>query len=79
MRGIVFGDMEQCVTADEMDFLERAILHALHDFEGPIAIGLRCGHVSAPNITLPLNVRVRLDLSNTKSPELRILEAAVTG
>ncbi|MCU1320583.1 MAG: peptidase LD-carboxypeptidase [Acidobacteriaceae bacterium] len=78
-RGIVFGDMTQCVAADEFEFLERAILHSLRDFTGPIAIGLRCGHVSAPNITLPLNVRVRLDLSDVESPRLQFLEAAVTG
>ncbi|CAN5668169.1 LD-carboxypeptidase [soil metagenome] len=78
-HGIVFGDMEQCVEADEFEFLERAILHSLRDFKGPIAIGLRCGHVSAPNITLPLNVRVRLDLSEVESPRLQFLEGAVTG
>jgi muramoyltetrapeptide carboxypeptidase len=81
VQGIVFGDMGQCVAAEESDLLERAILHSLQDFAGPIAIGLRCGHVSAPNITLPLNVRVRLDLANpaiNKNPQLRFLEAAVT-
>jgi muramoyltetrapeptide carboxypeptidase len=81
VRGIVFGDMSQCVAAEEMDLLERAILQSLRDFTGPIAIGLRCGHVSAPNITLPLNVRVRLDLADpnlNKNPQLRFLEAAVT-
>ena len=78
-RGIVLGDMHQCVPEDEMEFLDRAILHALRDFDGPIAIGLRSGHVSAPNITLPLNVRVGLDLSSATNPELRILEAAVKG
>jgi muramoyltetrapeptide carboxypeptidase len=78
VRGIVFGDMTQCVAAEEFDYLEQAILHSLRDFAGPIAIGLRCGHVSAPNITLPLNVRVRLDLSNSNGPQLRFLESAVT-
>ncbi len=81
VQGIVFGDMEQCVAAEELDLLEQAILHSLRDFAGPIAIGLRCGHVSAPNITLPLNVRVRLDLADpaiNKNPQLRFLEAAVT-
>jgi muramoyltetrapeptide carboxypeptidase len=77
-RGIVFGDMGQCVPPEESDLLERAILHSLRDFAGPIAIGLRCGHVSAPNITLPLNVRVGLDLTDEKNPQLRFLEAAVT-
>jgi muramoyltetrapeptide carboxypeptidase len=71
VRGIVFGDMGQCVGAEDMELLEGAILHALRDFEGPIAIGLRSGHVSAPNITLPLNAPVRLDLSDVKNPRLQ--------
>ncbi len=29
VRGIVFGDMRQCVSAEENDYLERAILHSL--------------------------------------------------
>jgi len=76
VSGIVFGDMGRCVAAEEAELLERAILHSLREFAGPIAIGLRCGHVSAPNITLPLNVHVRLDLS-TDEPQMTFLEAAV--
>ncbi len=54
VNGIVFGDMRQCVTAEEQEYLEGAILHALRDFDGPVAIGLRSGHVDKRNITLPL-------------------------
>ncbi len=83
VRGIVFGDMEQCLTetddaeakAAEMHLLEGALLHSLRDFEGPIAIGLQSGHVNTPNVTLPLNVQAELDLSG--EPTLRLLEAAV--
>jgi muramoyltetrapeptide carboxypeptidase len=77
VSGIVFGEMQQCVAADEMDRLEQAILHALRDFDGPIAIGLRSGHVDTPNITLPLGVRVRLDLVAAENPRMDFLEAAV--
>jgi muramoyltetrapeptide carboxypeptidase len=77
VRGIVFGDMAQCVAMEEMEFLERAILHSLRDFNGPIAIGLRSGHVNGANITLPLNVRVRLDVIDEENPRLEFLEAAV--
>jgi muramoyltetrapeptide carboxypeptidase len=77
VQGIVFGDMRQCVSAEENELLERAILHALGDFAGPIAIGLRSGHVSAPNVTLPLGVRARLDLAEAENPRLHFLEAAV--
>ncbi len=58
--GIVLGDMAQCVQPEEMELLEGAVLHALREFAGPVAIGLRCGHVDGENRTLPLGVRVRL-------------------
>ena len=76
VTGIVFGDMKQCVPAEDEPLLEQAILHALRDFAGPIAIGLRSGHVDSPNITVPLGVRVRLDLSAESDPKLEFLEAA---
>lgn len=75
--GIVFGDMKQCVGPEDQPLLEAAILHALRDFAGPIAIGLRSGHVDTPNITVPLGVRVRLDLREQENPRLEFLEAAV--
>jgi muramoyltetrapeptide carboxypeptidase len=77
VSGIVFGDMKQCVSPEDEPLLERAILHALKDFAGPIAIGLRSGHVDAPNITVPLGVRVRLDLQDAANARLEFLEAAV--
>ena len=79
VAGIVFGDMRQCVAPEEEPLLEQALLHALRDFAGPIAIGLRSGHVDTPNITVPLGVQVRLDLSQQESPQLEFLEAAVRG
>jgi len=78
VAGMVFGDMRQCVAPEEDGLLEQAILHALKDFAGPIAIGLRSGHVDAPNVTLPLGVRVRLDLSERERPRLDFLDAAVS-
>jgi muramoyltetrapeptide carboxypeptidase len=79
VTGIVFGNMGQCVPAEENEYLDRAILHALRDFDGPIAIGLRSGHVSSSNITLPLGVAVTLDLAEAGNPQMHFLEAAVTG
>ncbi len=77
VTGIVFGDMRQCISAGEEDYLDRALLHALHDFGGPIAIGLRCGHVGVSNITLPLGVAARLDLTEAGNPRMHLLESAV--
>jgi muramoyltetrapeptide carboxypeptidase len=78
VTGIIFGDMRQCVAGDEADYLDRAILHSLRDFDGPVAIGLRSGHVGAANITLPLGISARLDLSEAGNPRMHLLEAAVT-
>ena len=77
VHGIVFGNMEQCVAAEEQEYLERAILHSLRDFKGPIAIGLNCGHVNGANISLPLGIPVKLDLRDVENPQMHFLEAAV--
>jgi muramoyltetrapeptide carboxypeptidase len=60
VRGIVLGDMTANVKEDEMELLEAACLHALQDFAGPIAIGLRSGHVVGQNRSLPLGAWVRM-------------------
>jgi muramoyltetrapeptide carboxypeptidase len=78
VTGIVFGDMRQCITPEESDYLDRAILHALSDFEGPIAIGLRSGHVGYGNVTLPLGISAALDLNEAGNPRMHLLEPAVT-
>ena len=41
-----------------------------------MAMGLRSGHVDGANVTLPLGVRVRLELSG-RGIGMEILEAAV--
>ncbi len=77
VRGIVFGDMEQCAAdAAEAELIEQALLHRLKDFTGPVAIGLQSGHVNTPNVTLPLGVRVRLECTSQAS--LSFLESAVS-
>jgi len=78
VSGIVFGDMRQCISSDEADFLDRVILHALRDFDGPIAVGLRSGHVGVSNITLPLGIAAKLDLTEAGNPRMHLLEASVT-
>ena len=78
VTGIVLGDMQQSAPPEEQDLLEQAILHALRDFPGPIAIGLRSGHVTGGNITLPLGIEARLDCSDTGNPQLHFAESATT-
>ena len=78
VTGIVFGDMNQCIAEGDREYLDRAVLHSLRDFDGPIAIGLRSGHVGGSNVTLPLGVSATLDLSEPGNPRMHLLEAAVT-
>jgi muramoyltetrapeptide carboxypeptidase len=76
VKGIIFGEMLDCVSPGARpELLEEVILNALDDFEGPIAIGLRSGHVSRANVTLTLGVEA--EFAATPEPELRMLEAAV--
>ncbi len=76
VRGFVFGDMAQCAATEaEAGRIQDAILHRLSDFNGPIAIGLQCGHVNTPNVTLPLNTRAGLECDSTSV--LHLLESSV--
>jgi muramoyltetrapeptide carboxypeptidase len=76
VTGIVFGDMAKNVAPEEMALLEQALLHALRDFAGPVAMGLRSGHVDGANVTVPLGVKVRLDCAERDVPRLEFLESA---
>lgn len=76
VTGIIFGEMLECNSpgAPESLLLD-AILHALDDFHGPIAIGLRSGHVSRENVTLTFGTEAVLDLNG--APVLEFVETAV--
>ena len=75
VRGIIFGEMIDCRQGPDQDYtLEEVVMRVLGDLKIPVAFGLRSGHVSRANITLPIGVRARLTVAD--SVELRILEAA---
>ncbi|MGD0791771.1 MAG: LD-carboxypeptidase [Terriglobales bacterium] len=75
VRGMVFGEMLDCRQSPDQDYtLEEVILRIADNLRIPVAFGLRSGHVSRANITLPIGVRARLTVEG--SVELRILEAA---
>ena len=66
VRGIVFGPMLDCVQPGASEeLLNSVLLRVLADFRGPVAIGLRSGHVRERNITLPIGVASELDLTST--------------
>lgn len=74
--GIVFGEMLDCASpGTEPDFLQKVISSVLHDFSGPIAFGLRSGHVSRQNVTLTFGVSAELDAG--VHPTLRLVQPAV--
>ncbi len=78
VRGFIFGEMLGCdrgVTDPRL--LDQVILDVLCDFDVPIAIGLRSGHVSGGNVTLPLGIEAELTLDSDE-PLLRYLEPAVS-
>jgi muramoyltetrapeptide carboxypeptidase len=72
VTGIVFGEMLDCASPGApIDLLERVILTVLDWFPGPIAYGLRSGHVSRSNVTLPMGVQSEL-LVEAQNTELRV-------
>ena len=76
--GIVFGEMMDCHSPGASPaLLQEAILCALCDFPGPIAMGLRSGHVAGACVTLPLGVRASFLVTVEDTAELRMLEPAV--
>jgi muramoyltetrapeptide carboxypeptidase len=75
VRGIVFGEMMDCRQSLDQDYtLEEVVLRVVGDLGIPVAFGMRSGHVSRANITLPIGVRARLEVGG--SVKLGILEAA---
>lgn len=76
VSGIVFGEMLDCASPGApADLIERVILNVLDWFPGPIAYGLRSGHVSRSNVTLPFGVDAELVMEGP-TVELRVAARA---
>ena len=77
VRGLIFGEMLDCrQSADQPYTLQEVITRVVGDLGVPVAYGLRSGHVTRANITLPLGVRAALRVEDTV--RLEILEPAVS-
>jgi muramoyltetrapeptide carboxypeptidase len=77
--GIVFGEMLECIQTNDQGYtLEEVVLRVVGELGVPVAYGLRSGHVSGRNITLPIGVWARLSVSSA-GVTLKILEAATGG
>ena len=76
VKGIVFGEMLDCQSPGAPpELLDEVILRVFDQFRGPIAIGLRSGHVSRSNVTLTFGVPA--DFKAGDGTELSLLEPAV--
>jgi muramoyltetrapeptide carboxypeptidase len=66
VRGLVFGEMLDCVQPGNQPFtLQDVIMRIVGDLGIPVAYGVRSGHVSRSNITLPIGVAARLEVSDS--------------
>src|SRR5262249_15565425 len=76
VRGFVFGEMLDCVQPAGQDYtLQQVIIRVLAEYNVPVVYGLKAGHVTSGNITLPLGVQAQL-MAGGSGVQLNILEAA---
>ena len=78
VRGIVFGEMVDCIQSRAQDYtLQEIILRVVGELNIPVAFGVKSGHVSSGNITLPLGVQASLSVREGKV-SVGLLESAVS-
>jgi muramoyltetrapeptide carboxypeptidase len=78
VRGLIFGEMIDCVQAPNQDYsLQEVIKRVVGELRIPVAYGLKSGHVTSNNITLPMGVRARLNVRK-EQVKITILESAVS-
>jgi len=66
VRGIIFGEMRMCDQRGAEDYtLQQVVMRVLTDLRVPIAFGLKSGHVSSRNFTLPFGVRAKLKVDKS--------------
>jgi muramoyltetrapeptide carboxypeptidase len=76
VRGFVFGEMLDCVPPrGETYNLQQVIMRALAPYNVPIIYGLKSGHVTNGNITLPIGVQAEMEAQGA-DVSLKILEAS---
>jgi muramoyltetrapeptide carboxypeptidase len=76
VRGFVFGEMLDCMPPKgETYTLQQVIMRVLAPYNVPIVYGLKSGHVTMGNITLPIGVQAELAAEDSGA-SLKIAEAA---
>jgi muramoyltetrapeptide carboxypeptidase len=75
VRGIVFGEMTDCLQHAQQGYtIQEVLAECTADLDVPVMFGLPSGHSSRGNLTLPLGVMATLDADRGV---LRVDEAAV--
>jgi muramoyltetrapeptide carboxypeptidase len=78
VRGIIFGEMNDCMQHPQQTYtLEEVVLRVVGNLGIPVAYGLRSGHVTRSNITLPIGVAASLVVTDDQA-KLEFLEPATT-
>lgn len=76
VRGFIFGEMLDCRPPQGESYtVQDVILRVLRNYRVPIVFGLKSGHVSGDNITLPIGVPAELSAGG-EGVALKILEGA---
>lgn len=77
VKGIIFGEMLNCVqTANQGYTLPEVVTRVVGGLKVPVAFGVRSGHVTKQNITLPFGVRAQIEAASDRVT-LKIQESAV--
>jgi muramoyltetrapeptide carboxypeptidase len=76
VRGFVFGEMLDCLPPKgETYALQQIIKRVLAPYDVPVIFGVKSGHVTSGNITLPIGVQAELS-AGQPGASLRIMESA---
>jgi muramoyltetrapeptide carboxypeptidase len=76
VHGFVFGEMLDCAPPKgETYTLQQVIMRILAPYNVPVVYGLKSGHVTSGNITLPIGVQAELAAEGADA-SLRVLEPA---
>src|SRR5215467_10522056 len=66
VKGIIFGEMLDCASHPSQGFtLEEVVMRVVGDLKVPVAYGVRSGHVSRQNLTLPIGVQALLNVGSS--------------
>jgi muramoyltetrapeptide carboxypeptidase len=77
VRGIVFGEMMECIQSPDQPYtLQEVVQRIVGELNIPVAYGLRSGHVSRENATLPFGIKAALTVT-AETVRLEFLESAV--